>query len=391
MTPKRFIYPSPDFDFYWKNGHGKSLLKKLDKIPTKSEIEQHIPKLFEYDALADEVIKEIYLKQGFKEADVILQQVLAHGIESVPEAPDCLKKLFREMETVPEWLDDKKLNQGIAFCQRGGPFGLMVLRNYSLMGGYESSAINKPLIFTGALKKGSAKRITDTTEFWINITGKNALNRFELGFSSCVKTRLMHAFARVSILNEPTWETESWGIPLNAWDMVATNLGFSLVYLNGLTLLGYKASKDDIEGLLHFWKYIGFLIGIPADYLPNTEKEAIEALYAWTITQPPGDEDTKTLATSLMNEPYSANFPKYKWQKVFVAQTHLAYNHFFLGERSCQNMNLPKSKLWFLPYIAKNLNRFNEFFAHKSDFFLQRRIKKGRKQQEKIKAVFFKR
>lgn len=391
MTPKRFVYSSPDFDFYWKNGHGKKLLDKLEKIPSREEIELHIPKLFEYDTLADEVIREIYLKKGFKEADMLLQRVLANGIETVPEAPDCLKKLFQEMEFIPEWLDEVKLKKGVAFCQRGAAFGLMTLRNYSLMGGYESSAINKPLIYTGALKKGSAKRITDTTEFWINITGNNALNRFELGFASCVKTRLMHAFARVSILNEPSWETESWGIPLNAWDMIATNLGFSLVYLNGLTLLGYKASKEDIEALLHFWKYVGYLIGIPADYLPNTEKEAIEALYAWTITQPPGDEDTKILATSLMNEPYIANFPKYKWQKVFVAQTHLAYNHFFLGERSCQNMNLPKSKLWFLPYIAKNLNRFNEFFAHKSDLLMQKRIKKGRKQQEKIKAMFFKR
>jgi hypothetical protein len=389
LTPTRFIYPSPDFDYYWKQGHGKKMIAKLDKIPTQTEIEKHIPKLFEFDSLADEVIRDIYLKNGFKEADNLIQNALKNGIDSVPDAPICLQNLFSEMEKTPDWLDPQILKNGVDFCQRGAAFGLMVLRNYSLMGGYESAAINKPLIFTGALKKGSVKRITDTTEFWINITGNNALNRFEAGFESCLKTRLMHAYARVSILNDPNWETESWGIPLNAWDMIATNLGFSLVYLNGLNLLGYKASSKDIEGLFHFWKYVGHLIGIPPSYLPNTEKEAIEALYSWTITQPPGDEDTKTLAIALMNEPFKANFPKYYWQKKFVVQSHLAYNHFFLGKRSCENMKLPKSKLWFLPYIAKYLNHLNEFIAYKNEFFMKRRIKKGRNQQEKIKAIFF--
>ncbi len=391
MIPKRFIYPSPDFEFYWKQGHGKNMLAKLAKIPTQSEIEKHIPKLFEFDELADEVIREVYLKLGFKEADALIQNVLKNGIANAPDVPICLKRLFEEMEKTPDWLDPQKLKNGVDFCQRGAAFGLMVLRNYSLMGGYESSAINKALIFTGALKKGSVKRITDTTEFWINITGNNALNRFEAGFESCLKTRLMHAYARVSILDNPNWETESWGIPLNTWDMIATNLGFSLVYLNGLNLLGYSASKKDIEGLLHFWKYVGYLIGIPPSYLPNTEKEAIEALYSWTITQPPGDEDTQTLAIALMNEPFNANFPKYTWQKQFVVQSHLAYNHFFLGKHSCENMNLPKSKLWFLPHLAKYMNKTGEFFAQKSNFLMQRRIKKGRKQQEKIKSIFFKR
>ena len=201
----------------------------------------------------------------------------------------------------------------------------------------------------------------------------------------------MHAYARISILKDPYWEKESWGVPLNNWDMIATNLGFSLVYLNGLNLLGYQTTIKDKEGLFHFWKYIGHLIGIPAYYLPETEKQAIESLFCWTITQPPGDEDTKTLAFSLAQEPFTALFPKRNWQKNLVYHTHLAYNYYFLGKRTCQNMNLPKSKLWFLPYFARIMNVLREYFARKSDFFLHLRIRKGRKKQEKIIEVFFKR
>ena len=339
MYPNRFTFPSPSFEHYWKDGHGKIMLQKLDKIPALAEIEQNIPKLFEFDSLADRVIEEIYLKLSFKEADSLIQKIISEGIESQKNVPACLRELFQELDEIPNWLDSEKFNKGSEFCRRSSAYGLMVLRNYSLMGGYESAAINKPLIFTGALKSGPVKRITDTTEFWINITGVNALSRKEIGFKSCVKTRLIHAYARVSILKNPNWKTEDWGIPLNHCDMLATNLGFSLVFLNGLLTLGFKPTKEEIEGLLHFWKYVGYLLGIPPNYLPNTEIEAIEKLYAWTITQPASDEDTKTLAKSLMDEPYYSNFPKYKWQKKIVAESHLAYNQYFLGEISCKNMN----------------------------------------------------
>jgi hypothetical protein len=390
MSPDRFIFPSAGFHHYWTVGHGKKMITKLSKLPTKEEIELDLPKLMEFDALADNVIHEVYFKMGFKEANLLIDTILEKGINAVPNVPESVKKLFTQVEKIPSWLEKEKIEEGSKFCRRSGIMGLIVLRDYCLMGGYESSAINKPLIFTGALKKGAAKRMAETIEFWVNVTGENALNKFEIGFRSTIKVRLMHAFARVSILKEPTWKNESWGIPINTWDMIATNFGFSLVFMNGLKNLGFVPSKKEVDGLLHFWKYIGYLLGIPEAYLPDTEEQAIKELYKWTITQPPADNDTKSLALALKNEPLLSAFPKRAWQKKLLVEIHLTYNQFFLGQRSCEAMGLPTTKIKYYPYIVLFIKRMDEFFAMNCKLYYNITIKRGRKNHVKIKDLFLK-
>ncbi|HBW81055.1 MAG TPA: DUF2236 domain-containing protein, partial [Sphingobacterium sp.] len=65
------------------------------------------------------------------------------------------------------------------------------------------------------------------------------------------------------MLKHGQWQTEKWGIPLNTWDMLATNLGFSLVYLTGLKRMKFNILKSEVDGLFHVWKFIGTLLGIP--------------------------------------------------------------------------------------------------------------------------------
>lgn len=387
MIPSSFYYPSPGFSIYWKSGNGKKLAKKLTgSFPEKEEIEQLVPRLFETDTLADQVIREVYQKNGFKQADQWINQLLLG--EEVTDVPDSLKQLISEINIKPTWLNEELLEQGAMLCRRSGPLGLMVLRNYCLMGGYESSAINKPLIFTGALKKGAAKRLTETTEFWIKIIGKNAITQAENGLKECLKVRLMHAYARVSILDAGEWKSEEWGEPLNQWDMVATNLGFSIIYLDGLRKLGLKIREEEIQGLFHFWKYVGYLLGIPAGYLPDNESDAIRAIYAWTITQSPADKDTISLAKALLEEPLYADFPKKRWQKKLVLKLHLSYNHYFLGKASCKTMQLPDTAFKIYPFVVTFFGRIGQFWVHRSETAYQRSVRKNRKIQEKIVNVF---
>ncbi|HTL81935.1 MAG TPA: oxygenase MpaB family protein [Bacteroidia bacterium] len=387
MNPTRHIFPSPGFDHYWKHGRGRKIIRKINSVPDKAEIDQHIPKLLEVDLLADDVINEVYFKLGFVEADKMVNTALEKGIDSI-DAPQSLKKLFAQAETIPQWLERKKVEAGAAFCRRTGIFSLIVLRNYCLMGGYESSAINKPLIFTGALKKGAAKRMAETIEFWVNVTGEDALERNNIGFKSAIKVRLMHAFARVSILQKTDWKNSEWGMPINMWDMVATNLGFSLAYVSGLRDLGFRPTEEELNGLFHLWKYIGYLLGIPAAYLPDDEETAIRELYKWTITQPPADEDTRSLAHALAYEPMLSSFPKKKWQRKALINIHLAYNHFFLGKRSCKTMGLRNTWINFYPYVVSGIKRTHEVFVLSSDSFRKKTEVKGRKFQVRIKDLF---
>lgn len=383
MIPSRFYYPSPGFSIYWESGNGSKLLNKfIGNLPEKEEIEQFIPKLFETDQLADQVIRGVYHFHGFKQADAWIEALLAG--KKTNDVPDSLKHIISEISTKPDWLNEPLLEKGAMLCRRSGSLGLMVLRNYCLMGGYESSAINKPLVFTGALKKGAAKRLTETTEYWVRIVGENAITDPQIGLKECLKIRLMHAYARVSILDEGKWQEADWGAPLNQWDMVATNLGFSIIFLDGLRKLGMKPTGEEIQGLFHFWKYVGFLLGIPAEYLPETESDAIRAIYAWTITQAPADADTISLAKALSLEPIHGNFPSKKWQRKLVYKTHLGYNWFFLGKTSCETMRLPKTYWRIYPVIQRFFVRLSQPFVHHSQNNYKRSILRNRKTQKKI-------
>ncbi len=387
--PDRFSFPAPGFSNYWKERYGQQMLRKLDFIPSEKEIKDYASLCWEFDKKGDNVIFEVFEKFGPEKGHQMLNQLLTKGSKSFLDIPDCLDKLAEEIFSIPEWLDHDLLNTGAAYCSRTGTLGLLVLRNFCLMGGYESSAINKPLIFTGALKKGPAKRIAETVEFWVDVTGIDALKISSPGFIAAINVRIMHAWARTSIQKMPEWNDQIWGVPINQYDMIATNLGFSLVFLEGTKRLGFRPSEREIKAVLHLWKYIGFLLGIPAELLPDTEKQAIEMLYKWTMSQPVADEDTKTLAISLMKEPLTSSFPERLWQKKTMINIHLAYNHFFLRKRACKLLGLPSSPLRFLPYLVRFFNSVLQISVAFS-FAYNFSVKSGRKYQLKVKKVFIK-
>ena len=387
FLPERYTYPSPGFTEYWKNGGGKKLLRKVSCVPTEEEVKEYNDKYKEHDVAADAVITEAFEALGHKHAHTLLKNILDQGTNGL-NVPPSLMMLLKKTEEIPAWLDPVSMEKGAAFCRRAGRFALIVLRNYCLMGGYESSAINKPLIYTGALRNGAYKRMTDTLDFWVHVTGENAMQRFAPGFKSALTVRIIHALARVYTQRMPEWSNQRWGIPINQGDMVATNLGFSLVFLEGLRKQGFRPTIEEINGLFHFWKYIGYLMGIPADYLPDTEEDAIKTLYLWSMSQPVADEDTKALATALMLAPLGGTYPTKAWQRKILVKIHLGYNYYFLGSNACRRMSLPPTIFRYVPYVSAFINNLHERHVLSSATHYQQAVQKGRVIHETIRKGF---
>ena len=258
---------------------------------------------YEVDEIGDSAAKEIFFVMPFAEAMKKIDDYSRHKISADENITANLKSMLLQMQQVPEWLDKKMLAAASELSRRSGLSALIVLRDFTLMGGYDYAFLNKPLIFTGALKKGAVKRLRDTLNFWITVTRKDAMNVHADGYRFCVSTRLIHSFSRLMILGKvKEWDTEKWGLPINSWDMMATYIGFSLTFLLGLKKLGMKISKYEEDSLFHFWKSIGYLIGIPVNYIPNNAKEATEQFYLWSSIQPAADEDSVLLAKASLDE-----------------------------------------------------------------------------------------
>lgn len=385
--PSRFKTNTSSFQHYWTEGAGVELLKKLPKQPDLEEANNLVPYLFAYDESADALVKQLHQQAGFAKGQQLLRDYLTAPNNVNHPFKEALDTFFNPIDSTPSWLNWELLESGIAVSQRAGLSGLIVLRDYCLMGGYESAAINKPLIYTGALKKGAVKRLADTVDFWVDIMENGALKSGQIGYQKVMETRMIHSFSRINILAKTDWDKSEWGLPLNQWDMLATNLGFSLVFIVGLQRMKFQILPEEITAVLHLWKYVGYLLGIPLQLLPDTEHQAIEALYYWTMTQKEGDADSRLLAQALQEEPVVAYYPESALGRKMMREIHLYYNHYLLGSYSCQLLGLDTTRIGAIAYLNVLKNKVRN---SKSRLTKQRQllINKGRAEQLEVKRIY---
>ncbi|WP_228379085.1 oxygenase MpaB family protein [Chryseobacterium piperi] len=271
---------SVHFKDFWEKGNGKQLIEISGAKVSLNDFEKFSSYYYDIDQTGDEVVKDIYFTKKFHEASKEIEQYIRNGISETDNVPESVKKLFIQTQRKPEWLNDQLLKSGAELCMRCGLDSLISLRDYCLMGGYDFAYLNKPLIVTEALKKGAVKRLSETLDFWVNVTRYNALEIHGKGYEFAIKTRLIHSYARLSIKKHyKNWDTENWGEPINSWDMMATYIGFSLVFLHSLQKLGNTISNEEELGIFHLWKYVGYLLGIPENLLPDNKKQATEYFY----------------------------------------------------------------------------------------------------------------
>jgi len=343
MKTEPQFHNAPHFKNFWEKGNGKNLVDWADFDPDIGNFEKHAPLYHQVDDLGDEAVKETYLKMPYPQAYALVKQYSSSKISENDHAPESLKKLFLQMQQFPDWFDEDLANAGARFCMRSGTNALIILRDFVLMGGYDYAYLNKPLIFTGALKKGAVKRLKDTLEFWIHVTREDALKVNSEAYQLIVRTRLMHSYARLKIKEKgENWDYGKWGEPINSWDMIATYTGFSLVLMQGLRKLGVNISDKEEKGVFHLWEYIGYLLGIPAEFLPENKQQAVEQLYLWSSLQDKGDEDSAQLAKALLAENLESTIYKYPFQRKLLLNLHQSMNWFLLDREINERLQIPK-------------------------------------------------
>lgn len=376
---------STHFQNYWEKGNGKELLDWANIKPNPETFRKFAPLYHQIDDLGDDVVKETYLKLPYKEASSIIKKYSTEPL-SDSEGDENLKKFFRPFQETPDWFDENSANIGARFCMRTGANGLIILRDFTLMGGYDFAFLGKPLIFTGALKKGAVKRLKDTLEFWIKVTRENSLQPNSEAYQLIIRTRLMHSYARLKIKEKTDWDYENWGEPINSWDMIATYTGFSLVFMQGLKKIGIIISPEEENGVFHLWKYVGYLLGIPAEFLPENRQQAVEQFYWWTTIQEKGDEDSAHLAEALLQENLDNTIYKRAVQRKMLLGMHQSMNWFLLDEEINQRLQIPKPKKVFsyFPQMVKKANYISQKIYLRNPLQYQKLVEMGSLQQMKV-------
>ena len=243
--------------------------------------------------------------------------------------------------------------RGSSFQWNRRTTGFDVLRDFSLVAGYQASAVNRTLVLTKALEKGQQRRIAETTKWWIDCTRPGGMERFADGFKNTLQVRLIHALVRRHVRALPEWDEPTYGLPINQGDMQATILGFSVVYLLAQRALGVIITRAEGRSVMHLWRYIGWLMGVNDAWLCDTEEQGRIALYQNALSQAPADETSRALGAALIDEPLMHYYPNFRWLRGHWNRAkHLSIARTFLGAETMEALGMPRGVLPWYPALT---------------------------------------
>lgn len=238
---------------------------------------------YDADPVAEAFVEEVYMQRGANEGRRLLDQALERGIDAIPDAPDSMRALFEEFERDPDWLEPDQVARGARVFRRYGT-SVFSFATTSTLEMYSESSIAKPLSLSGGCAGEAAhKRQLETVRFWIDISEPGGLDEgppVARGRATAMRVRIMHVFIRRRLFDHPEWDLDAWGVPISISDAALTLMGGSVVPGLALWSVGHQTTRGEIEALLHYWRYVGHLLGVQPSWYPQTFEEAVQLMFA---------------------------------------------------------------------------------------------------------------
>lgn len=341
---------------YWENeGRGwprliraAGRLAGFDPAPSRDVIDAIAAMYEDGDPLADAFLEEV---PSAKDARDLWNRASCDGIASVPNAPPSLRALFEDIETPPEWLDLDMVERGAKVFRR---YGAHVFRfaGAITLAGYAESSVAKPLALAGGYLGSSARRrFLETVAFWIEVSEPGGLARGAPGWTTTLHVRLGHALVRRRLLSHPVWDRSAWGTPISQADSLFTLMGGSIAPGLAMRAMGFRTSRDDILALLHFWRWVGHIVGVKPRWYPSTPEDALRlAFVALSRGADLAGADGRNLCQSYANAfaPDPRAPLKERLRAGIAHRVHLGYTRFFLPPWIYKKNELPSAGLWVL-------------------------------------------
>lgn len=299
------------------------------------------------DPLADEVVAMFgTLPKG--EGRALFERALADGIDSLDNPPDALVAFFRDAETTPYWVDFDRIDRGARAITRTGVLGMFPLGDMSLMGGYLASRAVKTLVGTGDLERLAALRLAETSTWWIDVTNPGALRAGGPGVAAALRIRLVHAHVRAVMKQRRDWDYQAWDSPVNQVQTVGTLLLFSLVFVLGTQMLGFRYTRRERDDILHLWRYVGWLLGVDDELLPANEEDGWRLMWLLAATEFIPDADSQRLAKALIETNHNLGNglgPLSGIVGTASVSLHAAISRMLLGRNNADFLGLPHHRI----------------------------------------------
>jgi hypothetical protein len=328
----------------------------FDPQPSEDLVRSFAEAYYHADPVAEAFVDEVYLGEiGPKAGRAMLDQALTHGIESVPDAPRSMIRLFEEFETDPEWLSRDLMEKGAKVFRRWGT-AVFSFATTSTLEMYSESSITKPLSYAGGYAGEKAhKRQMETVRFWIDVSEPGGLDPGARGRATAMRVRIMHVFIRRKLIQRPEWDLDAWGVPISIGDATLTLMGGSVVPGLALWSAGHQTTIREIEATLHYWRYVGHLLGVQPAWYPQDFRESVQLMFAAFVKRAhAAGADGEELVESYL--PAFAPKPGTGWRKrvrdEFNYRMQIGYTGLWLLPATYSRHRMPKRLPWVLMPVA---------------------------------------
>ncbi len=329
----------------------------FDPQPPEALVRRFAHSYYEADPVAEAFVDEVYMARGAGSGRELLDRAIADGVDSVPDAPDSMRRLFAEFEQAPDWLDRDRVELGAKVFRRYGT-AVFSFATTSTLEMYSESSIAKPLALSGGYAGDTAhERQLETARFWIDISDPGEiLARGSRGRGTALRVRVMHVFIRRRLARHPDWDWDAWGMPISVADATLTLMGGSVVPGLALWSVGHQTTIREIEALLHFWRYVGHLLGVQPSWYPEDFQQAVQLMFAAFVKRAyAAGADGRELVESYL--PAFAPRPGSPWPKrirdEFNYRAQIGYTRFWSLPWTYRRHQMPNPWPWALHPLAQ--------------------------------------
>ncbi|MGW0039440.1 oxygenase MpaB family protein [Gordonia sp. NPDC003376] len=272
-----------------------------------------VEQLTDHALLADDYAYQAMLDFKDKDNGVswrTFDHALDHGIDAVDDPTPGLVAIFEQLDHIPEWVDLDQLYRGAVAFWRAGPIVPPVLAWGAIAGGFSMYSATRPVLFSGRLRKADkvGTRLIESFRYVVAAYTPGGMGRFEEGFRLTAKVRMIHAAVRHSLSRSDAWDWANWGIPINNLDSMVTQSGqFGVKFIDAVQASGIRYSDREIEDIIALSRYVGHVIGVPAEILHTDYADARRKTALHTLLELPPDDLCRDVVHSIVE--YSIENP----------------------------------------------------------------------------------
>ncbi|MCP9620542.1 DUF2236 domain-containing protein [Nocardia otitidiscaviarum] len=252
--------------------------------------------LWQGDEPMDAVVRA-FSRIGNTRCRALLDQALAHGIDSLDDPPPELVNLFAHLDEPPDWFDPELWEYGRRRWINVSLAGKLAMGVQDFMGTFVGAEVASATGATGRFVNDPYRRNLETANWFRSVTLPGALDRWSPVFADTVRVRLMHAQVRAGLRRR--WGDEHFalhGNPIsNATTMgAAVTFGISPICFDHVH--GRRCGTAELDAVMHYWAYIAYVFGVAEELIPRSAREGMEMADYMVATAGTAPEWTATMA-----------------------------------------------------------------------------------------------